>query len=72
LIRQHALPAIYSPNRLIHLILVKAGNAIDIPKEATPRVENHMETETFVIIEVRRGDYFGEDGIVRLEDDFGR
>jgi len=61
LIRQHALPAIYSPNRLIHLmqLLFKAGNAIDIPKEAAHRVENHMETETFVIIEVRRADYFG-------------
>ena len=53
-------------------LLFKAGNAIDIPKEAAHRVENHMETETFVIIEVRRSDYFGEDGIVRLEDDFGR
>jgi mannose-6-phosphate isomerase len=25
-----------------------------------------------VFIEVQHGDYFGEDGIVRLEDDFGR
>ena len=25
-----------------------------------------------VLIEVQRGSYFGEDDIVRLEDDFGR
>jgi mannose-6-phosphate isomerase-like protein (cupin superfamily) len=25
-----------------------------------------------VLIEVQRGDYLGEDDIVRLEDDFGR
>ena len=30
------------------------------------------EHETLVIIEIQRGDYTGEDDIVRLEDDYGR
>jgi mannose-6-phosphate isomerase len=29
-------------------------------------------TENMVFIEVQTGDYFGEDDIERLEDDFGR
>jgi mannose-6-phosphate isomerase len=28
--------------------------------------------EPLIFIEVQRGDYFGEDDIVRLDDDFGR
>ena len=35
------------------------------------RVEN-IGTEALVFIEVQHGSYFGEDDIVRLEDDFGR
>jgi mannose-6-phosphate isomerase-like protein (cupin superfamily) len=53
------------------VILVSAGNAIDIPIGAAHRVENDM-TETLVFIEVQRGAYLGEDDIVRLQDDFGR
>jgi mannose-6-phosphate isomerase len=52
-------------------ILVKAGEAIDIPLQAKHRVENPGE-ELLVFIEVQRGDYLGEDDIVRFEDDFGR
>jgi mannose-6-phosphate isomerase len=52
-------------------ILVRAGEAIDIPVGAAHRVENEG-TETLVFIEVQRGDYLGEDDIVRLQDDFGR
>jgi mannose-6-phosphate isomerase-like protein (cupin superfamily) len=29
-------------------------------------------TENMAFIEVQHGDYFGEDDIERLEDDFGR
>ena len=29
-------------------------------------------TSDLVFVEVQHGDYFGEDDIVRLEDDFGR
>ena len=52
-------------------ILVEAGRAIDIPKSAAHRVENPGEVN-LVFIEVQRGEYLGEDDIVRLEDDFGR
>lgn len=53
-------------------ILVCAGNAIDIPVETAHRVENPDASETLVFIETQTGDYFGEDDIVRLDDDFGR
>jgi len=29
-------------------------------------------TKPLVFVEVQHGDYFGEDDIVRLEDDYGR
>jgi mannose-6-phosphate isomerase-like protein (cupin superfamily) len=45
--------------------------AIDIPVSAAHRIENHGDVD-LVFIEVQHGDYFGEDDIVRLEDDFGR
>ncbi|MBE9537380.1 MAG: phosphomannose isomerase type II C-terminal cupin domain [Proteobacteria bacterium] len=54
--------------REIHL---KAGEAVDISKGAVHRMENRSGTEV-AFIEVQTGDYFGEDDIERLEDDFGR
>jgi len=53
-------------------ILVASGNAIDIAREDAHRVENPEPSELLVFIETQTGDYFGEDDIVRLEDDFGR
>jgi mannose-6-phosphate isomerase len=50
---------------------VAPGSAVDIPIGTAHRIEN-TGTEELVFIEVQRGDYFGEDDIVRLEDDFGR
>ena len=52
-------------------IMVRAGEAIDIPIGAAHRVEN-PEDENLVFIEVQRGSYLGEDDIVRLQDDYGR
>lgn len=52
-------------------ILVSAGESIDIPVGAAHRVENPSK-DLLVFIEAQTGDYFGEDDIVRLEDDFGR
>ena len=52
-------------------IIVRAGEAIDIPIGAAHRVENPDEGN-LVFIEVQRGSYLGEDDIVRLHDDFGR
>ncbi len=53
-------------------ILVQAGEAIDIAVETAHRVENPDRSETLIFIETQTGDYFGEDDIVRLDDDFGR
>ena len=47
------------------------GESVDIAIGAAHRCENHG-TEPVVFIEVQHGTYFGEDDIVRLEDDFGR
>ncbi len=52
-------------------IEVGPGEAVDLPREARHRVENPGD-EPLVFIEVQLGDYFGEDDIVRFEDDFGR
>jgi mannose-6-phosphate isomerase-like protein (cupin superfamily) len=50
---------------------VVAGSSIDIDRGMIHRIEN-QGTGPLVFIEVQRGDYFGEDDIERLEDDFGR
>ena len=47
------------------------GQAIDIPKGAAHRVAN-PGTRELAFIEVQLGDYFGEDDIERLSDDYGR
>ncbi len=52
-------------------ILVRSGESIDIPVGAAHRVENPA-ADLLVFIEAQTGDYFGEDDIVRLEDDYGR
>jgi mannose-6-phosphate isomerase len=48
-----------------------AGAAIDIPRGAAHRIAN-PGSDDLVFVEVQHGDYFGEDDIERLEDDFGR
>jgi mannose-6-phosphate isomerase len=53
-------------------MLVKTGQAVDIPLGAAHRVENPDTAQTLVFIEVQQGDYFGEDDIVRLSDDYDR
>ena len=52
--------------------LVNAGEAIDIAVETAHRVENPDAEQLLIFIETQTGDYFGEDDIVRIEDDFGR
>tara|TARA_Y100000591_G_C21483721_1_gene521734 strand:- start:128 stop:484 length:357 start_codon:yes stop_codon:yes gene_type:complete len=47
------------------------GETIVIPKESLHRIGN-QNTEPLVIIEVQTGTYFGEDDIIRIEDDYGR
>ena len=53
-------------------IEVPAGQAVDISIGAAHRVENPHTSENCIFIETQTGSYFGEDDIVRLEDDFGR
>jgi mannose-6-phosphate isomerase len=50
---------------------LRPGEAIDIPREGAHRIANEGD-EDVVFIEVQHGTYFGEDDIVRLEDDYGR
>jgi mannose-6-phosphate isomerase len=50
---------------------ISPGVAIDIPARACHRIENTGDLP-LVFVEVQLGDYFGEDDIVRLDDDFGR
>ena len=50
---------------------VSPGDAVDIPVGTDHRIENAGE-QLVVFVEVQHGDYFGEDDIVRLEDDYGR
>jgi mannose-6-phosphate isomerase len=47
------------------------GGSIDITKEALHRIEN-VGKDLLIFIEVQTGTYFGEDDIMRIEDDFGR
>ena len=48
-----------------------AGDAFIIEQGIAHRIENTRD-EPLVFIEVQLGVYFGEDDIVRIEDDFGR
>ncbi len=48
-----------------------AGTSIDIPVGAEHRIENATASGV-VSVEVQCGDYFGEDDIVRIHDDYGR
>ena len=52
-------------------IRLSPGQAVDIPRMAVHRVLNTGKG-CLTMIEVQRGDYLGEDDIIRLEDDFGR
>lgn len=53
------------------VVSLSEGEAIDIPRGAAHRIANPGD-RPLVFIEVQHGDYFGEDDIERLEDDFGR
>ena len=47
------------------------GQAVDIPRSSFHRIEN-IGSGDLSFVEVQTGDYFGEDDIERIEDDFGR
>ncbi len=50
---------------------VQGGDTVDVPKNSAHRIHNTGELP-LVFVEVQHGDYFGEDDIVRLDDDYGR
>jgi mannose-6-phosphate isomerase len=50
---------------------VHPGAAVDIPIGAAHRIAN-PGSDDLEFIEVQHGTYFGEDDIIRLEDDYGR
>ena len=50
---------------------LSAGESVDIPVGTDHRIENASD-QLVTFVEVQHGEYFGEDDIVRLEDDYGR
>ena len=50
---------------------VSKGDVLQIPVKAKHQIKNTSDSD-LVFIEVQLGDYFGEDDIVRLEDNYGR
>lgn len=47
------------------------GDSISIPKGIRHRIENNGSEKT-IFIEIQTGTYFGEDDIVRIQDDYNR
>ena len=52
-------------------ILIAQGESINIPLGAKHRIMNETN-ELVVFIEVQTGTYFGEDDIIRIDDEYGR
>lgn len=52
-------------------LVFEAGQVVQIPRGTKHRVEA-IGKENLIFIEVQTGDYFGEDDIIRLKDDYGR
>ena len=52
-------------------ILLKPGQSVDVPRGAVHRIMNPGKIPA-VLVEVQMGDYFGEDDIIRLKDDYDR
>jgi mannose-6-phosphate isomerase len=50
---------------------VAQGQSIDVGLGVAHRIAN-LHDDDLIVIEVQRGDYLGEDDIVRLDDDYGR
>lgn len=50
---------------------LKPGQSVDVPKGSVHRISNPGKIP-LLLVEIQMGDYFGEDDIIRLEDDYGR
>ena len=53
-----------------NIIKYKQGDVFQIPRLSKHRI--HSDNCNTVFIEVQIGEYFGEDDIVRIEDDYNR
>jgi len=49
----------------------EVGDVVKIPVKAKHQV-NNISSENLVFVEVQLGEYFGEDDIVRISDNYGR
>jgi len=54
------------------LVSLQSGSLVRITKTQKHRLINDQEEGNLEIIEIQTGTYFGEDDIVRYEDDFNR
>ena len=50
---------------------IETGQTVEIPCQAKHRIENKTDKD-LIFIEVQHGTYFGEDDIVRIQDDYNR
>ncbi|MEI7441505.1 MAG: phosphomannose isomerase type II C-terminal cupin domain, partial [bacterium] len=50
---------------------VKSGDHLFIPLGAKHRIANNSQAK-LEFVEVQQGSYFGEDDIIRYDDDYGR
>ena len=50
---------------------VSAGSVVKVPVGIKHRIRNIGDND-LIFIEVQTGEYFGEDDIVRLKDDYNR
>ncbi len=66
IIKGHGIVTIDGKNKNID-----QGDTIIIPKTSKHRIEN-TGNDKLIFIEVQTGTYFGEDDIVRIEDDYNR
>lgn len=57
--------------RSLKLVFDFSLSSITIKRETKHRIENNGK-EDLKFIEIQTGDYFGEDDIIRYEDDYGR
>ena len=53
------------------IITLKPGESVHIKRKQHHRLGN-FQNENLIIIETQTGEYFGEDDIIRLDDNFGR
>ena len=53
-------------------IKIQVGTHIYIPKNTIHRLINTSDSEFLILTEVQLGDYFGEDDIIRIEDEYNR